>query len=142
MLLTVSEDEGDLHLALRNGANGYLLKTIEGDVLTAAIHKVMRGEPVISPELMGKLLAALQARARHRTGADRAGHGPALSPREQEVLRQIALGASNKEIARTLDIAETTVKIHAAHPAQAGRELARAGRGGREQRRPAPEPSQ
>ena len=56
VLLTVSEDEGDLHLALRNGANGYLLKTIEGDVLTAAIHRVMRGEPVISPELMGKLL--------------------------------------------------------------------------------------
>ena len=39
VLLTVSEDEGDLHLALRNGANGYLLKTIEGDVLTAAIHR-------------------------------------------------------------------------------------------------------
>ena len=117
VLLTVSEDEGDLHLALRNGANGYLLKTIEGDVLTTAIHRVMRGEPVISPELMGKLLAALQAR--HDTVqapvAAAADTGPALSPREQEVLRQIALGASNKEIARTLDIAETTVKIHVQH---------------------------
>jgi len=118
VLLTVSEDEGDLHLALRNGANGYLLKTIEGDVLTAAIHRVMRGEPVISPELMGKLLAALQARGSDTAQAPVAAvpdTGPALSPREQEVLRQIALGASNKEIARTLDIAETTVKIHVQH---------------------------
>jgi two-component system nitrate/nitrite response regulator NarL len=118
VLLTVSEDEGDLHLALRNGANGYLLKTIEGDVLTAAIHRVMRGEPVISPELMGKLLAALQARGSDTVQAPvaaAADTGPALSPREQEVLHQIALGASNKEIARTLDIAETTVKIHVQH---------------------------
>lgn len=118
VLLTVSEDEGDLHLALRNGANGYLLKTIEGDVLTAAIHRVMRGEPVISPELMGKLLAVLQARGSDTAAepiAPAADTGPALSPREQEVLRQIALGASNKEIARTLDIAETTVKIHVQH---------------------------
>jgi two-component system nitrate/nitrite response regulator NarL len=117
VLLTVSEDEGDLHLALRNGANGYLLKTIEGDVLTAAIHKVMRGEPVISPELMGKLLAVLQARGSDTPQAPIAAPdtGPGLSPREQEVLRQIALGASNKEIARTLDIAETTVKIHVQH---------------------------
>ena len=107
LLLTVSEDEGDLHLALRNGANGYLLKTIEGDVLTAAIHKVMRGEPVISPELMGKLLAVLQARAATPQAPIAAPDtGPGLSPREQEVLQQIALGASNKEIARTLDIAE------------------------------------
>jgi two-component system nitrate/nitrite response regulator NarL len=118
VLLTVSEDEGDLHLALRNGANGYLLKTIDGDVLTAAIHKVMRGEPVISPELMGKLLAVLQARGSDTAPAPIAAApdtGPGLSPREQEVLRQIALGASNKEIARTLDIAETTVKIHVQH---------------------------
>lgn len=118
VLLTVSEDEGDLHLALRNGANGYLLKTIEGDVLTAAIHRVMRGEPVISPELMGKLLAVLQARGSDAAQAPVAAApdtGPALSPREQDVLRQIALGASNKEIARTLDIAETTVKIHVQH---------------------------
>jgi two-component system, NarL family, nitrate/nitrite response regulator NarL len=117
VLLTVSEDEQDLRAALRGGASGYLLKTIEGDDLSHAIHRVMAGEPVVSPEMTGKLIAAVQA-----------GPGPAapppspatdaisqLSAREQEVLQQIALGASNKEIARQLSIAETTVKIHVQH---------------------------
>ncbi|HJV70062.1 response regulator [Ideonella sp.] len=128
VLLTVSEDEQDLQAALRGGAHGYLLKTIEGDVLMAAIHRVMRGEPVVSPELMGKLVAALQAplapgpiavTGSAQVSAPAAEPAPEpgaqLSPREQEVLRQIARGASNKEIARSLDIAETTVKIHVQH---------------------------
>jgi two-component system nitrate/nitrite response regulator NarL len=118
VLLTVSEDEQDLQAALRGGAHGYLLKTIEGDVLSSAIHRVMRGEPVVSPELMGKLVAALQAPAAAAaiTPVARSADLTAqLSPREQEVLQQIARGASNKEIARSLDIAETTVKIHVQH---------------------------
>ncbi|MDE2605311.1 MAG: response regulator [Burkholderiales bacterium] len=117
VLLTVSEDEHDLQAALRAGANGYLLKTIEGDALAPAIQRVMRGEPVISPELLGKLVAALQAPGASAPppAAPALPGGPALSPREQEVLRQIARGASNKEIARSLDIAETTVKIHVQH---------------------------
>jgi len=120
ILLTVSEDEQDLQAALRGGANGYLLKTIEGDMLLAAIQRVMRGQPVVSPELMGKLVAGLQARAPGAPSGPAplsaaADTGPSLSPREQEVLRQIARGASNKEIARALEIAETTVKIHVQH---------------------------
>lgn len=118
VLLTVSEDEQDLRQALRGGAHGYLLKTIEGDVLAQSIHRVMRGEPVVSPELMGKLVAALQApvaRGAPVAAPVVADAGPGLSPREQEVLRQVARGASNKEIARALDIAETTVKIHVQH---------------------------
>jgi two-component system, NarL family, nitrate/nitrite response regulator NarL len=118
VLLTVSEDEQDLQQALRGGAHGYLLKTIEGDVLAQSIHRVMRGEPVVSPELMGKLVAALQAPVAPGTPVAApvaAEPGPGLSPREQEVLRQVARGASNKEIARSLDIAETTVKIHVQH---------------------------
>ncbi|MGV3571684.1 MAG: response regulator [Ramlibacter sp.] len=113
VLLTVSEDDRDLQAAFRAGANGYLLKTIEGDALGAAIHRVMRNEAVVSPELVGKLVAAVRA-----PGARTADPGEPplqLSPREQEVLQQIALGASNKAIARTLDIAETTVKIHVQH---------------------------
>src|SRR5512132_2426240 len=58
LMLTVSEDEQDLAAALRGGANGYLLKTIEGDALIAAIVRAMRGESVVSEEMTGKLVAA------------------------------------------------------------------------------------
>ena len=61
LMLTVSEDAQDLATALRNGAQGYLLKTIDGEVLAQAIHRAARGEPVVSPELMGKLVAAVQS---------------------------------------------------------------------------------
>ncbi len=108
LMLTVSEDQQDMQAALRAGANGYLLKTMEGDDLSRAIHASMRGDAVVSPEMTAKLVAALQ----NPPGAPAAGATALLSPREHEVLQQIALGASNKEIARTLDIAETTVKIH------------------------------
>jgi len=125
LMLTVSEDAQDLAAALRNGAQGYLLKTIDGDLLAEAIRRAAAGEPVVSPELMGKLVAAFQSQGGPPPIApmDTAAPAPSpsaaaaapLSPREEEVLREIALGASNKEIARTLDIAETTVKIHVQH---------------------------
>ncbi|MBF5002765.1 response regulator [Diaphorobacter caeni] len=119
LMLTVSEDGQDLAAALRKGAQGYLLKTIEGHMLADSIHRAMRGESVVSPEMMGKLVAAL--RSQEPAAAEDAVSEPApeaqpqLSPREEEVLGEIARGASNKEIARTLDIAETTVKIHVQH---------------------------
>jgi two-component system, NarL family, nitrate/nitrite response regulator NarL len=115
LLLTVSEDEADLQAALRGGAHGYLLKTIEGDLLAQAIHRSMRGEPVISPEMTGKLVSAFQTSGLPPAEAARRDPIAQLSAREQQVLEQIALGASNKEIARTLAIAETTVKIHVQH---------------------------
>ena len=132
LMLTVSEDAQDLATALRNGAQGYLLKTIEGDLLAEAIRRAARGEPVVSPELMGKLVAAFQSQgapepqpaaaasalplaAQTPPPPDASAAVAQLSPREEDVLREIARGASNKEIARTLDIAETTVKIHVQH---------------------------
>ena len=132
LMLTVSEDGQDLAAALRNGAQGYLLKTIEGDLLAEAIRRAARGEPVVSPELMGKLVAAFQSQgapepqpaaaasalplaAQTPPPPDASAAVAQLSPREEDVLREIARGASNKEIARTLDIAETTVKIHVQH---------------------------
>lgn len=110
LMLTVSEDSQDLQSALRGGAQGYLLKTMEGEQLAEALRRAMRGEAVISPEMTGKLAAAFQS----SSPAPIPDTLP-LSPREQEVLQQIARGASNKEIARSLDIAETTVKIHVQH---------------------------
>jgi two-component system, NarL family, nitrate/nitrite response regulator NarL len=118
LMLTVSEDERDLATALRNGASGYLLKTIEGDALARAILRVMRGEAVVADEMTGKLVAAYRDAAAAPVPA--APGPPAsplaqLSPREQQILRGIARGASNKAIARELGIAETTVKIHVQH---------------------------
>ena len=134
VMLTVSEDADDLAQALARGAVGYLLKTIDGDDLVEAIVRVMAGESVVSPEMTGKLVAAYRsAIAAPAGGTDAlpvtdsppaALEAPAsvepmadpgiarLSPRERDILREIARGASNKEIARTLQIAETTVKIH------------------------------
>jgi len=119
LMLTVSEDEQDLAAALRAGASGYLLKTMEGDALTEAIHRAMQGESVVAQEMTGKLVAAFRLASSPPTES-RQLPAPAspidqLSPRETEILRGVARGASNKEIARELGIAETTVKIHVQH---------------------------
>ncbi len=115
LMLTVSEDGHDLAAALRGGAQGYLLKTIDGDLLADAIRRAARGESVVSPEMMGKLVAAFQSQGAPAPEALPEEPASPLSPREEDVLREIARGASNKEIARALDIAETTVKIHVQH---------------------------
>jgi len=118
LLLTMSEDEADLAAALRGGAQGYLLKTIEGEALSVAIRRAMRGEHVIADEMTGKLVAAFKGSAASPVPepvAAPASPLAALSPRETEILRALAGGASNKEIARALDIAESTVKIHVQH---------------------------
>ena len=143
LMLTVSENEADLVAALKAGADGYLLKTVESEHLCDAIEKVLGGESVVSPEMTTKLVSALRA---HPPSAPVRGNGavaeagsasraetpqvpatptplpasaPAefaqLSAREREILLLIANGDSNKGIARRLDIAETTVKIHVQH---------------------------
>jgi two-component system nitrate/nitrite response regulator NarL len=118
VMLTVSEDEADLAAALRAGASGYLLKNMEGDALLTAIRRVMRGASVVAEEMTEKLVAAYRGAAGSPAGAPAAPPASPidqLSPREREILRGIARGASNKEIARELGIAETTVKIHVQH---------------------------
>ncbi|NMM07595.1 response regulator [Polaromonas sp.] len=133
LMLTVSENEDDLAAALQAGADGYLLKTVELDHLSEFIVKVLAGESVVSPEMMTKLVTAFRAKSppvpSGETAAlqtddsavepvpltqDRSGVA-LLSAREREVLALIAHGDSNKVIARQLDIAETTVKIHVQH---------------------------
>lgn len=129
LMLTVSEDENDLAAALHGGACGYLLKTMEGDDLTAAVHRAFHGESIIAPEMMGKLIAAYKSVALKSEPAAHTLSGTdatkamteteqamaSLSPRELDILRGIARGASNKEIARDHGIVETTVKIHVQH---------------------------
>ncbi|WP_372827200.1 response regulator [Polaromonas sp.] len=121
LMLTVSENEDDLAAALQAGADGYLLKTVELDSLCESIIKVLGGESVVSPEMMTKLVAAFRAKPQVAVGEGSAP-GPQdlpalllLSAREREVLALIAFGDSNKLIARKLNIAETTVKIHVQH---------------------------
>lgn len=119
VMLTVSEDGEDLAAALRNGACGYLLKTMEGDALTDAINRAMAGESVVAPEMTGKLITAFRSASGSSQDAAPDAKPPsamaALSPRELEILRAVTAGASNKEIARQFAIAETTVKIHVQH---------------------------
>jgi len=113
IMLTVSEESSDLMDCLQRGAEGYLLKNIEIDQLIDGIRRAVRGEAVMSPQMTGKLVEGI----RHSTAsviAPQAEHEK-LSPREREILAFIARGASNKEIARALDLAESTVKIHVQH---------------------------
>jgi two-component system, NarL family, nitrate/nitrite response regulator NarL len=114
LMLTVSEEGEDLLAALRAGACGYLLKNIEADALVSAIRSAAAGESVISPQMMGKLLAGVRQRpaAQPVPAPAPLSEAERLTPRETEILGLIAHGKSNKEIARALDVAESTVKIH------------------------------
>lgn len=132
LMLTVSENVDDMAAGLRSGADGYLLKTIHTEDLCDSICKVWDGDSVVSPEMMGKLVGLLRnapeaGMAQNRPGDEATVSRTAaavvsandpihqLSPREREILALIAKGDSNKHIARALDIAETTVKIHVQH---------------------------
>ena len=117
LMLTVSEDGATLARALQRGASGYLLKTVDSDVLASAIERAMQGQSTISPEMTGKLVSAFQAlQGGPAADAPAPSTDPAqtLSPREQQILAEIARGASNKEIAQALGIAPHTVKNHMA----------------------------
>lgn len=115
LMLTVSEDEEDLLQTLRAGASGYLLKNVETEFLVDAICRAAEGESVVAPQMMSKLIHGVrQSLTTRNPAAEPAGKpdGERLSPREKEILSCLARGESNKEIARLLDVAESTVKIH------------------------------
>lgn len=110
VILTVSEEADELGQALRDGARGFLIKNIEADALTAAVRRAARGEPVIADSMTAKLVA--QFRAQSGNGAPVLAERDKLTVREREIVQCLARGESNKEIARRLDVAESTVKIH------------------------------
>jgi two-component system nitrate/nitrite response regulator NarL len=124
LMLTVSENEEDLAAAMQAGADGYLLKTVESDQLCDSIEKVLNGECVVSPDMMTKFVTAFRSKAPATLDVDDVSGSTlsvqemaleSLSAREREILTLIAHGDSNKLIARQLDIAETTVKVHVQH---------------------------
>jgi two-component system NarL family response regulator len=110
VMLTVSEDEEDLFASIRAGASGYLLKELSIDEVAATVRAVHRGQSLISPSMATKLLAEFNTLSR-RVEEER-GLAPRLTDRELEVLRLLARGMPNREIATELHIAENTVKNH------------------------------
>jgi two-component system nitrate/nitrite response regulator NarL len=110
VMLTVSEELDELALALRDGACGYLLKSIETETLASAIRKAAAGQPVIADDMTAKLVASMRAPKAAPVAAPVAADP--LTTRERDIMRELARGASNKEIARSLMLAESTVKIH------------------------------
>lgn len=105
LMLTVSESEDDAHAALEAGARGYVLKGVSGPDLVQAIRSVAKGETYITPEFASKLLNTLK---KDEVDIQR----PELTHREEEVIREVSKGLTNREVALKLLISEKTVKHH------------------------------
>ena len=112
VMLTVSDSEDSLFDALRNGADGYLLKDLRPDQLYDMLRAVMRDESPISPAIASRLLDQLRGHDAVRLAPSEHPDGPALTRREIEILQLVADGLSNKEIGTELTITEGTVKNH------------------------------
>ena len=114
VMLTISDEEEDLFEAIRAGASGYLLKDIPLDEVAEAVRAVHGGQSLINPSMAGKLLTEFATLARRDAEEEPAKHAPApkLTEREMEVLRLVARGMNNRDIAKELFISENTVKNH------------------------------
>ena len=109
IVLTVSNAEEDLVAAIRNGADGYLLKDLEPEVLQSKLQSAMKGQMVIDQNLSDLLASSI----RHdQNSPPESTDDVSLTNREREILELIAAGKSNKLIARDLDISDGTVKVH------------------------------
>ena len=110
VMLTVSEEDEDLFRAIKNGAKGYLLKNLEPQALFDRLTGIYEGESPISGVMATKILDEFK----HPQQSPRHDTKPVdtLTPREIDVLEQVVLGKTNKDIAAALNITENTVKIH------------------------------
>ena len=115
LALTMHEERGYVSRLLRAGAAGYLLKRTASSELVRAIRTVAAGGTYVDPSLAGALLTDTSHRASRGTGTERASRLGELTARETEVLRLVARGHSNKEIAAALEISVKTVETHKAN---------------------------
>ena len=112
IMLTISDNEEDLYAAIRAGASGYLLKEISIEEVVTAVRAVHSGQSLISPAMAGKLLTEFAAMVRREEELHDNPGAPRLTDRELEVLKLVATGLNNRDIARELFISENTVKNH------------------------------
>ena len=100
LILTTFDNDSEIVAALNAGASGYLLKDIDPEDISSAIEKASRGETYLPPEISSKVIAAMR------------NPGPKLTRRERDVVKLLATGASNAQIAQELFVTEATVKSH------------------------------
>src|SRR6516165_6616132 len=113
VMLTISDEEEDLFEAIRAGASGYLLKDIPLDEVAGTVRAVNGGQSLINPSMAAKLLTEFAALARRdEEEPPQQVPAPRLTEREIEVLRLVARGMNNRDIAKELFISENTVKNH------------------------------
>jgi DNA-binding NarL/FixJ family response regulator len=111
LMLTISDEEADLYEAIKAGASGYLLKEIPIEEVADAIRSVWAGQSRISPSMASKLLSEFAAMSKASEDKPQMP-APRLTEREMEVLRLVAQGLNNRDIAKKLFISENTVKNH------------------------------
>lgn len=112
VMLTVSDEEADLYDAVKAGASGYLLKHTPVEEIAEAVRNVFSGQSQISPSMATKLLSEFQTMVKKEDKPAASPTSPRLTEREMEVLKHVAKGLNNRDIAKELFISENTVKNH------------------------------
>ncbi len=105
VMLTVSEEEEDLFEALRSGASGYLLKSLDPEQFFSLLSQAAQGEAPLAPDLVGRLIAGIAQ-------PDKAAQADGLSPRQLSILRLVAQGLTYKQVGTQLYLSESTVRYH------------------------------